>query len=114
MPHSGEKCLRNSFRDAGCVARDAGNTKTFQLSFLFSPLAPRPSPLAPRPAPRIPHPELFFQSRAEPGPRVLPVPVGYRARKPQRCARLLDGESTEKVKFRDLRRFCVFFFETGE
>ena len=101
---------------SGCGVRGAGRGKYKDIPTIVSFLAPRPSPLAPRPSSRtrIPHPELFFQSRAEPGPRVLPVPVGYRARKPQHCARLLDGESTEKVKFRDLRRFCVFFFETGE
>ena len=58
--------------------------------------------------------ELFFQGLAEPGPRVLPVPVGDRPREPQRLARLLDGEPAEQVEVSDLRRGGVFLPEAGE
>ena len=34
---------------------------------------------------------LFFQGLAEPGPGVLPVPVGHGPGEPQHVARLLDG-----------------------
>ncbi len=70
----------------------------------------------------MPHPgekclaqsKLFFQCLAEPGPRVLPVPVGHRPRQPERLARLLDGEPSEKVKLSNPRRGSVFLSETGK
>jgi hypothetical protein len=60
------------------------------------------------------HFELFFQTLAEPGPRVLPVSVGHRPGEPQCLARLLDGEPAEKVKVSYPRRGGVFLAETGE
>jgi hypothetical protein len=70
----------------------------------------------------MPHPgekcladsELFFQGLAEPGPRVLPVPVGHRPGDPHRLARLLDGDPTEQVEVSDPRRSGVFLPESGE
>jgi hypothetical protein len=58
--------------------------------------------------------ELFFQGLAEPGPSVLPVPLGHRQGEPRRLARLLDGDPTEQVKVRDPRRGGVFLPESGE
>ncbi len=60
------------------------------------------------------HSELFFQSLAEPRPRVLPVPVGDRPGEPQCLARLLDREPTEEVEVSDPRRGGVFHSETRE
>ena len=67
----------------------------------------------------MPHPgekcltefELFFQSLAEPGPRILPVPVGDRPGEPQRLARLLDRKSSEQVELRHLCGDGVFLPE---
>ena len=58
--------------------------------------------------------KLFFQSLAEPRPRVLPVPVGDRAGKPERLARLWDGEPPEKVQLSDPRRGSVFLPKKGK
>ena len=58
--------------------------------------------------------ELFFERLAEPGPRVLPVPVGGRPGEPQRLARFRDGDPTEQVQVRDPRRGGVFLPETAE
>jgi hypothetical protein len=60
------------------------------------------------------HCELFFQGLPEPGPRVLPVPVSHRPRKPQRLPRLLDGKAAEQVQLRDLRRGSVLLPKSGE
>ena len=70
----------------------------------------------------MPHPgekcltefELFFQGLAEPGPGVLPVSVSHRPGKPQRLARLLDGEPGEQVELSDARRNRVLLPEPGE
>ena len=67
----------------------------------------------------MPHPgekcltefELFFQGLAEPGPRILPVPVGHRPGEPQRLARLFDRKSSEQVELRDLCGGGVFLTE---
>ena len=67
----------------------------------------------------MPHPgekcltefELFFQSLAEPGPGVLPVPVGHRPGEPQRLARLLDGKPAEQVELCHLCGGGIFLTE---
>ena len=57
---------------------------------------------------------LFFQSLAEPGPGVFPVPVGHRPGEPQQLARLLDGKPGEKVELSDPRRDRVLVSEARE
>jgi transposase len=47
------------------------------------------------------------------GPRILPVPVGDRPGRPQRLARLFDGNSSEQMKVSDPRRSGIFLPESG-
>ncbi len=54
----------------------------------------------------MPHPRekclteagLFFQGLAEPGPRVLPVPVGDRPREPHGLVRVRDENAAEQAE----------------
>ena len=57
---------------------------------------------------------LFFESFAEPGPRVLPVAVGGRPRQARRRARLLDGKAAEQVEVGDPGRGSVLLAEPGQ
>ena len=57
---------------------------------------------------------LFFESVAEPGARVLPIPVGHGPRHPQRGTGLLDREPAEQVEVSDLGRGRVFIAESGQ
>jgi hypothetical protein len=56
----------------------------------------------------------FFESIAEPGPGVLPVPVGDGSREPHGLACLVDREPTEEVELSHLSRGGVFLPEPSE
>ncbi len=57
---------------------------------------------------------FFFEGCAEPGPGVLPVPVGDGPRNPKCLGSSLNGETAEQVELSDLGGIGVFLAESGQ